>query len=89
MDIREVLQNRILLMDGAMGTYFKSLHFDSNEAEVPEKAMLTSPVWIKDIHKEFPGKALINQSLLQSRILSRIENKSIEEIEKIHGVMEE
>lgn len=53
MDIREVLQNRILLMDGAMGTYFKSLHFDSNEAEVPEKAMLTSPVWIKDIHKEY------------------------------------
>ena len=40
-------------MDGAMGTYFKSLHFDSNEAEVPEKAMLTSPVWIKDIHKEY------------------------------------
>ena len=49
----------------------------------------TAEELVKDIHKEFPGKALINQSLLQSRILSRIENKSIEEIEKIHGVMEE
>ena len=44
---------------------------------------------IKSIHKEFPDRELINQSLLQSRILSKIENRSVEESERIHGVMEE
>ena len=44
---------------------------------------------VENIHKEMPEKDLINQSLLQAKVLSKIENKSFDDIEKLHGVMEE
>lgn len=44
---------------------------------------------IKQINTEFPDRKLINQSLLQARILGRIENRSNEKAAEIYGVMKE
>lgn len=52
MKIKEFLKNNILLLDGAMGTYFNQLHPEAGEAE---EANLTNPDWIVDIHKQYIG----------------------------------
>ncbi len=48
--LKEKTGRQILLMDGAMGTYFNRLHPDAGEAE---SANLTHPEWIKEIHKKY------------------------------------
>lgn len=48
--LKEKAGRQILLMDGAMGTYFNQLHPDAGEAE---SANLTHPEWIKEIHKKY------------------------------------
>lgn len=47
---REKLEKRVILLDGAMGTYFNRLHPDEGEAEC---ANVTHPEWIKEIHKKY------------------------------------
>lgn len=48
--LREELQRNILLMDGAMGTYYSHLHPEAGEAEL---ANLKHPEWIQEIHKKY------------------------------------
>ena len=48
--LQTILQNQIILMDGAMGTYFNRLHPEEGEAE---SANISHPEWIKEIHKKY------------------------------------
>lgn len=48
--LREELRRTIILMDGAMGTYYMHLHPEAGEAEL---ANLKHPEWIKEIHKKY------------------------------------
>ena len=48
--LREELQNTVLLMDGAMGTYYNHLHPEAGEAEL---ANLEHPEWIQEIHEKY------------------------------------
>ncbi|MBR1864988.1 MAG: bifunctional homocysteine S-methyltransferase/methylenetetrahydrofolate reductase [Lachnospiraceae bacterium] len=48
--LKEQLKNRIILMDGAMGTYFNRLHPDEGEAE---GVNVTHPEWIQEIHEKY------------------------------------
>ncbi|MDO5154811.1 MAG: bifunctional homocysteine S-methyltransferase/methylenetetrahydrofolate reductase [Eubacteriales bacterium] len=48
--LKEELKQHILLMDGAMGTYFNYLHPEDGEVEL---ANLTHPEWIEEIHFEY------------------------------------
>lgn len=47
---RERAKQKVILMDGAMGTYFGRLHPEMEEAEF---ANSEHPEWIIDIHKEY------------------------------------
>jgi homocysteine S-methyltransferase len=49
-DFRDKLKNRILLMDGAMGTYFSHLHPEAGEAEL---ANVEHPDWVQEIHERY------------------------------------
>lgn len=51
MDIRQNLQEKILIADGAMGTYYDSLYGKQNF--LVEEANLTNPQAILDIHKKY------------------------------------
>lgn len=48
--LQNMLQNQIILMDGAMGTYFNRLHPEEGEAE---SANISHPEWVKEIHKQY------------------------------------
>lgn len=48
--LQNILKNQIILMDGAMGTYFNRLHPEEGEAE---NANISHPEWIKEIHKKY------------------------------------
>ncbi|MGN0155412.1 MAG: bifunctional homocysteine S-methyltransferase/methylenetetrahydrofolate reductase [Lachnospiraceae bacterium] len=48
--LKEQLRNKVILMDGAMGTYFNRLHPEEGEAEY---ANGSHPDWIKEIHKRY------------------------------------
>lgn len=50
MDFTDMIQNDILLMDGAMGTYFNQKYTSAYEAE---EANLAHPEQIAAIHKEY------------------------------------
>lgn len=52
MDIRDALKQKILLTDGAMGTWFESLHC-REERNYPETAAIEHPEWIIDIHRQY------------------------------------
>ncbi len=52
MNIREALKQKILLTDGAMGTWFESLYC-REEREYPETAVMEHPKWITDIHRQY------------------------------------
>ncbi len=52
MNIREALKQKILLTDGAMGTWFESLYC-REEREYPETAVMEHPEWITDIHRQY------------------------------------
>ncbi len=52
MDIKEALKEKILLLDGAMGTYYESKYPDETAAGA-EKALLVCPERITQIHKEY------------------------------------
>lgn len=47
---RSIVNEQIVLMDGALGTYFINTHPDAGEAE---EVNLTHPEWIKEIHEEY------------------------------------
>ncbi len=51
MTIRDYLKDQILLFDGAMGSYFASIHSDPNYP--CEEANLTSPGTIAEIHRRY------------------------------------
>lgn len=53
MDIQNALQERILLMDGAMGTFYESRYCGEDGAECPETAVLNHPDRIIKIHGEY------------------------------------
>ncbi len=44
------IKERIILMDGAMGTYFSRLHPENGEAE---SANTTHPEWVTEIHERY------------------------------------
>ncbi len=48
--LQNILGKQIILMDGAMGTYFNRLHPEEGEAE---NANIRHPEWIKEIHKKY------------------------------------
>ena len=52
MKIQEAVKSRILLLDGAFGTYFKSMHYDFENADYPEKATLEHEDWIVRILRQ-------------------------------------
>ncbi|MDE7307658.1 MAG: bifunctional homocysteine S-methyltransferase/methylenetetrahydrofolate reductase [Lachnospiraceae bacterium] len=52
MNIREALKQKILLADGAMGTWFESLYC-REDREYPETAVMEHPEWITDIHRQY------------------------------------
>lgn len=52
MTLREYLKEHRLLTDGAMGTYYASLHSE-NQALLPEDANLTKPQQIAAIHRQY------------------------------------
>lgn len=52
MDIREALKQKILLTDGAMGTWFESLYCREGR-KYPETAAMEHPEWITDIHRQY------------------------------------
>ncbi|MBS4931421.1 MAG: homocysteine S-methyltransferase family protein, partial [Clostridiales bacterium] len=54
MDIREYLQNNILLMDGAMETYFDVL--EDKKESIAERANEMDPNLIKRIHRSYIEK---------------------------------
>lgn len=49
-DLKKSLKENIILIDGAMGTYFNHLHPDAEEAEQVNR---TQPSWIQQIHKDY------------------------------------
>ena len=49
-DLQDILKKQVVLMDGAMGTYYSRIHPEGGEAE---SANITHPDWIKDIHKKY------------------------------------
>ena len=48
--LQNTLEKEIILLDGAMGTYFNRLHPEEGEAE---HANISHPEWIKEIHKKY------------------------------------
>lgn len=56
--LQNTLEKEIILLDGAMGTYFNRLHPEEGEAEY---ANICHPEWIKEIHKKYilAGAAMI------------------------------
>lgn len=52
MNIRDALNQKILLTDGAMGTWFESLYCKENR-EYPETAVMEHPEWITAIHRQY------------------------------------
>lgn len=50
MEFKEYSKNHIVLLDGAMGTYFNQLHPGEGEAE---EANTLHPDWIVDIHRQY------------------------------------
>ena len=51
MKLREFLQENILLMDGAMGTYYQQLQ--ENNENLAELANLSEPDTVLKIHREY------------------------------------
>ena len=51
MTIKEYLQTHILIMDGAMGTYYDTLK--ENTGQIAEEANLSDPAFIKKIHEDY------------------------------------
>ena len=49
-ELRERIQHEVLLMDGAMGTYYSRLHPEMGEAEYANEE---HPEWIMKIHKQY------------------------------------
>lgn len=75
MDIRQFLQKKILIADGAMGTYYDSLYGKQNF--FVEEANLVNPQAILDIHKKYmeSGARLIRTNTFASNL------KMIEQME--------
>ncbi|MCM1157797.1 MAG: bifunctional homocysteine S-methyltransferase/methylenetetrahydrofolate reductase [Bacteroidales bacterium] len=48
--LKEKIARQIILMDGAMGTYFNRLHPNAGEAEY---ANISHPDWIREIHEKY------------------------------------
>lgn len=53
MNIKDTLKDHVLLMDGAMGTYFDRLHPYSEYVEAVELAVIEHPDWIEEIHRKY------------------------------------
>ncbi|MGN0464878.1 MAG: bifunctional homocysteine S-methyltransferase/methylenetetrahydrofolate reductase [Lachnospiraceae bacterium] len=68
MNIRQFLRERILIADGAMGTYYDSLYGKQNF--LVEEANLTNPQAILDIHKKYieSGARLIRTNTFASNL---------------------
>ena len=49
-EFKEQIDNEIILMDGAMGTYYNRLHPEDGEAE---SANVSHPEWIQEIHERY------------------------------------
>ena len=87
--LKEQLSKQILLMDGAMGTYYNRLYPDAGEAEC---ANMTNPERIIDIHKKYilAGAGLIrtntfavnsmlfpNREEMQQVLIHAVENAKV------------
>lgn len=53
MKIKDVLKQKVLLMDGAFGTYFKSRYYDDAESDSPELDVRNHPERVRQIHREY------------------------------------
>ncbi len=51
MNLSQFLKERVLLMDGAMGTYYRQL--PGHKEELPELACISEPECIMDIHRQY------------------------------------
>lgn len=74
MNLSQFLKERVLLMDGAMGTYYQQL--PGHKEEVPEFACLSEPERIMEIHRQYlqAGADLIrtNTFAANSQVLPRL-----------------
>lgn len=77
--LREELQHTVLLMDGAMGTYYNHLHPEAGEAEL---ANLNHPEWIQEIHEQY-----INAGARMIRTNTFAVNHSLFQKEEIEEVI--
>ena len=82
MKFRDYLKDHIVIMDGAMGTYFDTL--TTNPSTIAEEANLSDPSLIRSIHKMYldSGARLIrtntfavNHSLAASRELNTLQEQ--------------
>lgn len=82
MKLKEFLQNNILLMDGAMGTYYQQLQ--EHKEDIAELANLLEPELVLKIHREYleAGADIIrtNTFAVNSVVLSRVSSKVREDL---------
>ncbi|MBP3577242.1 MAG: bifunctional homocysteine S-methyltransferase/methylenetetrahydrofolate reductase [Lachnospiraceae bacterium] len=82
MKLKDFLQENILLMDGAMGTYYQQLQ--ENKENVAELANLSQPEVILNIHKEYlaAGADIIrtNTFAVNSVVLPQMDNTEKEDL---------
>ncbi len=81
MKIKEFLQNNILLMDGAMGTFYQQ---QEHKEDIAELANLLEPDVILKIHREYleAGADIIrtNTFAVNSAVLSKVSNSVREDL---------
>ena len=82
MKISEYIKENILLMDGAMGTYYQQLK--EHKEEIAELAVFSQPELVKQIHKEYleAGADVIrtNTFAVNSVVLAQHTNETREQL---------
>ena len=82
MKLSQYLQDHILLMDGAMGTYYQQLQ--EHKEEIAETASFSQPELIKGVHREYleAGADLIrtNTFAVNSTVLPQYSRESREQL---------
>lgn len=81
MNIKEYLKDNILLFDGGMGTYYSQRTLQ--EGSECEKANLTNPDLIVDIHKEYIASgcnAIKTNTFATNRIMLKGDGELVEEV---------
>ncbi|HEX3075337.1 MAG TPA: bifunctional homocysteine S-methyltransferase/methylenetetrahydrofolate reductase [Lachnospiraceae bacterium] len=88
MDIREYLDKHIMIMDGAMGTYFARKK--QEDSAISEWANIDDPELIREIHKEYiqAGATLLrtNTFAVNTKVLNITEAQQVQMIRKAYEI---